>query len=179
MCWRSGLYEQGFTVGNVSRELKTKRTAWVVSGEQRAGPLSLKIKDMKWEGRDVRSCSQIQKDGLKSIVWKHESVLWWRVVMRRLAWAFELLLGVNSEPQTFSQMPNKMRFVFKKDCSDLLIFGDSNQSVSKFMCDTLCILLGSIYMVRPRNCTWFFSLVYVLSFCSLGKKNIYYLFLFV
>lgn len=70
-------------------------------------------------------------------------------------------------------MPNKMSFVFKKDCSDLLIFGDRNPSVSEVMCDTLCILLGSIYMVRPRNCTWFFSLVYVLSFCSLGKKKKY------
>lgn len=71
--------------GNVSRELKTKRTDWVFSGEGRADPLSLqKRKHLKWEGRGARSCSQIWKDGLKRVARKHESVLW-RVVMRRLA----------------------------------------------------------------------------------------------
>jgi len=100
--------------GNVSRELKTKRTDWVVSAEGRADSLSFqKIKGLKWEG-DVRSCSRIWKDGLKRVVWKHESVLWWQVVMRRFAWEFELLLGVISKPQNFSQMPHEMSFVLKK-----------------------------------------------------------------
>lgn len=43
----------------------------MVSGERRTDALSLqKRSDLKWDGRDVRSCSQMQKDGLKRVVCK-------------------------------------------------------------------------------------------------------------
>lgn len=59
-----------FTMG-IFRELKTERTDLVVSRAGRENPLSLhlqKTKDLKKEGRDVRSYSHVWKDGLKNCV---------------------------------------------------------------------------------------------------------------
>lgn len=123
-----------FTMG-IFRELKTERTDLVVSRAGRENPLSLhlqKTKDLKKEGRDVRSYSHVWKDGLKNCV---EWEAWmcfvveqlWEDLCEHLSCCWVLTLN----PKPFECL---MKWALcSKCCSDLLIFDGRNQSLSKFM----------------------------------------------
>lgn len=71
-----------------------------------------------------------------------------------------------------------MSFVFKKDCSDLLIFGDRNPSVSKFTCDTL-YTFGEYIYGKAKKLHMVFLISVCTEFLQLGEKKKYYFFLSV
>lgn len=134
---------------------------------------SVNREDLKWDGRDVRPWSHIWKDGMMRAVWKHKNVLWWRAFMRQLACVFELLWVLTPNLKCVQVCLTKW-VLDSKNCSDLLIFDGRNSSVSPFMCDPLCILLGNTYGKAKK-----LHMVLLVSVCTenlqLGKICIFFL----